>query len=417
MHNRNRLFVGLCSLLALVILSGGLQPAAPVRADSGFDAPWLYPTASEGSRMSDGRAVFGAIAAKGPQGEPIAGVVMEIRRFQSGCSGQAVWRSTTSSLPQSRGAFGFTLDAALYCLVVISAPYPYSTAGPFRMYLPASTGSQWFTVWLPGPVFGAVVAKDSAGLGVDGVTATIWEGTCSLPVRSVWRNTTATGRWSSGGFGVSLPPGSYCTVVDSAPGSYGIPDMVETTVTRPGPVWITLWMPAMSVAGTGDTEVEVDLFSGEHIVEFVCAECTGAVVVEAVDDQGLSSVLVSQDGPYPFGRTLVGILDPTRDHYGLIAVTASGQWSLGVRDESSARPAAAGISGSGDEVISLAPTTSWVSLSHHGPSSFDVMARDRWGNRLLLVTSDQGDYWSRNRIQAPALLQIFTTGRWDVIPG
>lgn len=182
----------------------------------------------------------GAVSVKGPGSELIPGATIEIRK--DNCAGAAVWRTTTGSRPSAYGAFGIGLAPGAYCAVTLAAPAPYDRAADVPFTMEARSGN-WVTVWLPSRVTGAVVAKNSQGVGVNGVTALTRSGSCAAPGAGVWQNTTATNAWSTGGYGISLRPGTYCTTVVGAPGAYGNPAPVETVVTRPGPVWITLWMP------------------------------------------------------------------------------------------------------------------------------------------------------------------------------
>ena len=184
----------------------------------------------------------GAISVKGSNFELIPGATIEIRK--SSCDGAPVWRTTTGATPTAYGAFGISLPNGPYCIVTLSVPPQYGTTPPFMVDVKPEPGN-WFTVWLPRVVTGALVAKNSAGVGVNGVTALIREGSCNAPGREVWKNVTATGHWSSGGFGISLPPGAYCATVVDFPAQFRAPAPVDVLVTAPGPIWVTLWMSSV----------------------------------------------------------------------------------------------------------------------------------------------------------------------------
>ena len=180
----------------------------------------------------------GAVSVKGPASELIPGATIEIRK--NDCSGGAVWRTTTTSNPNAYGAFGISLEVGTYCVVTLSAPGLYDRAPDFLFTMKAKAGN-WFTAWLPGAVTGAVVAKDQDSNGVNGFTALTRMGTCDSPGAGVWQNTTSSNRWSTGGYGIALKAGTYCTTVVSTPVGYSTPAPIQSVVTAPGPIWITLW--------------------------------------------------------------------------------------------------------------------------------------------------------------------------------
>jgi hypothetical protein len=182
----------------------------------------------------------GAVAVKGPGSELIPGATIEIRAGD--CSGAPVWRTTTGNASNAYGAFGIALAPGQYCAVTLAAPAPYGVAGNVVFQVEQRSGN-WVTVWLPGPVNGALAAKNGNSGAINGVVALIRTGTCAAGGTGVWQNTTATGLWASGGFGISLLPGNYCATALSVPAAYTVPAPVDVVVTSPGPVWITLWLP------------------------------------------------------------------------------------------------------------------------------------------------------------------------------
>ena len=68
-------------------------------------------------------------------------------------------------------------------------------------------------------------------------------------------------------------------------------------------------MPALTHSGFGDKTTEADLFSSENILEFSNEVCSEDVSEEAIDATGGSVILVVHEGPYDFGRHLVGVTD------------------------------------------------------------------------------------------------------------
>lgn len=221
---RIALFAGAAILLSL------LTPAVANAVD---DVPEAAPLGT------------GAVSIKGPSSELLPGVTVEIR--QGDCDGAAVWLTTTTDRPDAYGAFGIGLEQGSYCIKTLSVPAPYSVPADVTFTMEARPAN-WVTVWVPGPVIvtGALVAKNSNGTPINGVTAYIAEGSCSQPGRGVWQNTTAANQWAEGGFGVSLATGVHCVSTLSVPSGYQKPAPYQIDVTAPSPYWITTWVP-----GTG----------------------------------------------------------------------------------------------------------------------------------------------------------------------
>ncbi|MEC5150977.1 hypothetical protein [Cryobacterium sp. GrIS_2_6] len=218
--------------------SGGLT--VKVTSISGTaDVTVLLGDAAGASNMGTG-----AVSIKGQNSELVPGTTVEIR--QGDCAGPAVWRTTTGSTPSAYGAFGIGLTPGPYCIVTLAVPAPYGMPSGTTLFRMGAGAGNWVTVWLPGPISGALVAKDAQGFGINGVTALIRQGSCVPQGPGVWENTTATNQWSSGGFGISLIPGTYCTIIVQVPGGYSIPAPTEAIVTAPGPVWITAWIPSQT---------------------------------------------------------------------------------------------------------------------------------------------------------------------------
>lgn len=187
----------------------------------------------------------GAVSIKGPSSELLPGVTVEIRKDT--CDGPAVWLTTTTDRSDAYGAFGIGLDAGVYCIRTLSVPHPYSVPADV-VFTMESRPANWVTVWVPGPIMvtGALVAKNSQGTPINGVTAFIREGSCAESGRGVWQNTTAANRWAEGGFGITLATGVHCVSTLAVPSGYQVPAPYQVDVTSPSPYWITTWVP-----GTG----------------------------------------------------------------------------------------------------------------------------------------------------------------------
>lgn len=353
----------------------------------------------------------GAVSIKGPSSELVPGTSVEIRIGT--CTGGAVWRTTTGNTPSAYGAFGIGLEPGSYCIVTLGVPAPYGMPANTLFQMGSGSGN-WFTVWLPGPISGAVVAKDSVGNGINGVTAFIRSGSCASPGGGVWQNTTASNRWSDGGFGISLTPGVYCTSITGVPWDYSIPAPVETIVTAPGPIWITLWIPSLTIQGTGDTVVPVSIASGERILEFSCPDCTGNVIVKALSSAN-DDLLINGIGSYPTGRNMIGLTDYAVNDYTQIAIQAKGHWTARILNWTMLRVAGSSVSGNGDDVVILGDSGTVATFSNHGTSNFIVWATDQNAySGLDLIVNEIGDYWGTRPMRSPALLQVTSNGEWSI---
>lgn len=382
----------LLSIAAVLLLGGTLLTATPALA------------AGIGT---------GAVSIKGPGSELVPGTTVEIR--QDTCTGAPVWHTTTTSRPDAYGAFGIGLAPGNYCVVTLAVPAPYDLPANVTFTMEQRPGN-WVTVWLPGPppiVTGAVVAKDESGAGVNGVTTFIAQGACGTGGPGVWRNTTATSQWSTGGFGISLPAGTYCATAEGVPAGYRAPAPATVLVAAPSPTWITIWVTTIPITGNTDYVLPVNIVSGKKMVEFSCARCTGYTSVTAKGPNGASDLLVSEVGAYPLGRSVVGLLDWDPKSYTSLAITANAPWTLRVLDVSSARQVWSTATGTGDDVVVVNAPGSVATVSNHGAGYFSIWSRTASGE-LDLVASEVGVYWGVVPITAPALLQITSDGAWQI---
>lgn len=359
----------------------------------------------------------GAVSIKGPSSELVPGTSVEIR--EGTCDGPAVWRTTTGSTPSAYGAFGIGLAPGSYCILTLSAPAPYSVAAPVLFEMQARPGN-WVTVWLPGPppvvvpaqVSGALVAKDPQGNGINNVTALIEEGSCAAPTRGVWQATTATNRWSSGGFGITLSVGLHCVTPLYVPTAYRYPIPFEVTVSTPGPVWVTMWLADQMIEGYGDSVVPVNFGSGEKLIEFSCPGCRSNVILWA-EGADASDLLINEIGSYPSGRMIAGFTDYFPERYTSVSIQADSAWTLKILGLSSIRKVWTSASGTGDDVVMFTSGGSMATLSHHGNSNFIVWAdRQRYG--IDLIANEIGTYWGTRTMRSPSVVQVSANGSWQI---
>lgn len=231
-------------ITTMVAPPAGGRPSDPVAdsAPSPTSAPVSAVVPSAGTSSAIGT---GAISIKGPSSELLPGVTVEIRK--DSCDGPAVWLTTTTDRADAYGAFGIGLAAGSYCIKTLAVPGPYRLPANV-MFTMEERPANWVTVWVPGPVIatGAVVAKNSNGVPINGVTVYIREGSCATDGPGVWQNTTAANRWAEGGFGISLATGTHCVTTLSVPSGYQKPGPFQADVVSPSPYWLTVWVP-----GTG----------------------------------------------------------------------------------------------------------------------------------------------------------------------
>jgi hypothetical protein len=195
---------------------------------------------------NDLRPVTGAVVAKDANGAGIDGVTVLLQEGTCATDGAGVWQNTTATSKWSTGGFGISLIPGTYCATVQDVPAGFTAPEPMTVGV-TTPSPVWITVWIPGqatvPVTGAVVAKDANGVGLNGVKVFLQEGACDTDGAGVWLNTTATSRWSVGGFGISLNTGTYCATVQDVPAGYTAPAPVTVTLSAPSPAWITVWIP------------------------------------------------------------------------------------------------------------------------------------------------------------------------------
>ena len=360
----------------------------------------------------------GAVSVKGQSSELVPGATIEIR--QNDCAGPPVWRTTTGSTNSAFGAFGISLDAGDYCIATLAVPAGYGAAADALIRMEARAAN-WFTVWLPGSpiVTGAVVAKDAFSNGVNGVTAVTTEGPCTALGRPVWQNTTATSRWSTGGYGVSLAPGTYCTTVIAVPLDYSAPDPVETVVSAPGPVWITLWMTLLTTWGTADARILIDSASTQYAVRFEC-NCTGPVSLQAFAPGGGAGdrldTLVDRTGTTS-GVYLLGFAHAAPRVYTDLLVKATGNWTLRLvyPDSSIALVGGTSASGVGDTL---------VLLTGAAPNGAATFTNGSTGQLLVTGPSPASDtatyvdvtgaHSTRIALQTPTVFAVSADGAWSV---
>ncbi|WP_157811286.1 hypothetical protein [Microbacterium lacus] len=360
----------------------------------------------------------GAVSIKGPGSELIPGVDVEIRKDD--CSGAAVWRTTTTNRPDAYGAFGIGLAPGSYCVLTQAAPAPYSITAPVIFTMEARAGN-WVTVWLPGPppvVSGALVAKDITGGGVNGVTALIEQGTCASPAAAVWENTTATSRWSTGGFGISLETGTYCARATDVPFGFDAPAPVDFTVSTPGPIWVTLWLPDTVWSGTGTSEdIPVDFVGGSKIVEFSCPECSPEETTGFIsnDEACCARFGVGREHTYVIGKG--GVFAP---HLKTLRIDADAAWTLKFLEMSRARVAGATTSGEGMDILVFPEGPSSVTLSFHGSGEHAlwIVEPSLKAEDTSLKAEDiglgSGDFWGQVTIPSPSVVHVYTTGTWQI---
>ncbi|WP_157811285.1 hypothetical protein [Microbacterium lacus] len=359
----------------------------------------------------------GAVSIKGPSSELLPGVTVEIRK--NTCSGPAVWYTTTTDRADAYGAFGIGLQPGQYCIKTLNVPAPYWIPADV-MFTMEERPANWVTVWVPGPIVrpivtGALVAKDANGNGVNGVTALIQEGPCGVGGPGVWQNTTASSRWASGGFGISLATGTHCVTTQGVPAGYRIPAPVQIDVVAPSPMWITVWVASQPLEGSGDSVVPADFYSGQKIVDFSCPSCTGYTGVWALDQDGKRDLLVSTVGAYQ-GRRIAGFTDYFPVHYTGFEITANAHWTMTISNISSARHVSSTAVGMGDDVVVFDSPGTVANISHTGGGYFGVWSRDSRGDMDLLA-NEIGSYWGSVSARSPATMQITADGTWQISVG
>ena len=165
--------------------------------------------------------------------------------------------------------------------------------------------------------------------------------------------------------------------------------------------------------GSGDDVVTIQKPSdGSAIVLFECPDCTRNTVVKT---DGAESLLVNTIGSYT-GSHLIDTRSGSNTTH--IIVTAVGAWKLtvGGLDQATQQTAGQPISGIGDAVVHITGKTSKARITNTGESNFTIHIYPENGNSANLAINTIGSYKGTVPLEAPAYVQVGSSGDWSITP-
>lgn len=160
--------------------------------------------------------------------------------------------------------------------------------------------------------------------------------------------------------------------------------------------------------GSGDDVVTIQKPGGDGaaIVKFECPACTSNTVVET---NGAESLLVNTIGSYS-GSHLIDIESGSTTSK--VTITAVGSWKLTVGGLDMAVQVKDKASGKGDAVLHITGNTSEATVTNTGESNFVVNTYPENGGFSDLAVNTIGSYKGTVPLDAPAYVQITSSGSW-----
>jgi hypothetical protein len=167
-------------------------------------------------------------------------------------------------------------------------------------------------------------------------------------------------------------------------------------------------------SGHGNTVVPITKDAGPAIVEFVCATCTGAVIVKS---DGPESVLVNAVGSYS-GRRPIDLREGSNTT--TMTVTATADWRMTVSSGLNTARASVGdapLTGQGDDVVIMNGTAPTAHVTNSGGPTFIVyVVPVKSATVNLAVNNPIGEYDGVLSLTAPAVVIVQSTGAWTITP-
>lgn len=163
-------------------------------------------------------------------------------------------------------------------------------------------------------------------------------------------------------------------------------------------------------SGIGDDVITIQKPGGDGaaILKFECSACTSNTVVET---NGAEALLVNTIGSYS-GSHLIDIQDGSTTSK--ITITAVGAWKLTVSGLDKALKVTDKQSGKGDSVLHVAGNSSEAAITNTGESNFVVQVYPEYGGFSDLVVNTIGSYKGTVPLEAPAYVQITSSGSWTI---
>ena len=177
-------------------------------------------------------------------------------------------------------------------------------------------------------------------------------------------------------------------------------DATSTEVTAP-----TAALALKQYRGTGDDVVDVGQLSGTAVLTFGCPGCSGNVTLKTDGAEGL---LVNTIDSYT-GSHFINLEDSSLTT--TVTITAEGSWTMQIADAATAPHV---TSGSGDKAIIVDGPGAKGAITNKGEGNFVVEVYSTDGGDLAV--NEIGSYRGTVPMTLPALVQITSTGTWNIVP-
>jgi hypothetical protein len=218
------------------------------------------------------------------------------------------------------------------------------------------------------------------------------------------------GSANSGGAGNSAPTAASPTTPSSAVVRAPVvaaPTRTAPTTTAPKPA-----SPPTVYEGRGDDVVTITKDSGVAVLQFECPKCSSNTVLKT---DGGESLLVNEIGSYK-GKRLIDV--STGGATSTLTITASGAWKVTVASGLGMATTATGnnpVSGTGDDVVLMLSTATKARITNKGESNFAVKVYPIDGYSDLAV-NEIGSYEGTVPLEAPAVVEVTSSGKWTITP-
>lgn len=183
----------------------------------------------------------------------------------------------------------------------------------------------------------------------------------------------------------------------------------QTTTTTTLPGW-----EAFTVEGSGDDVINFAVPDGDPaVLEFSYSSGSNFSVWSYTAGGERLDLLVNEVGAYRGARP-VNLL--AGEIVGELEITASGPWTIRVRQLLDSPTLSSSLQGSGSEVVVYTATASRLQVTHQGSSNFAVWAWSASGRDLLV--NEIGAYQGTVRIDpSTVIIEIEADGSWSLQTG
>ncbi|WP_214368210.1 hypothetical protein [Pseudonocardia sp. H11422] len=185
------------------------------------------------------------------------------------------------------------------------------------------------------------------------------------------------------------------------------PTTTAPTTTAPKPT-----SPPTVYEGRGDDVVTITKDPGVAVLQFECPKCSSNTVLKT---DGAENLLVNEIGAYK-GKHLIDISDTSITS--TLTINASGAWKVTVASGLGMATTATGnnpVSGTGDDVVLMLGTATKARITNKGESNFVVKVYPASGYPDLAV-NEIGSYQGTVPLDAPAVVQVTSSGKWTIAP-